>query len=161
LARAASFALHAKEGSGMSSDGLTDEAIRALLSRVRRIALVGASNKPSRPSFGVMRFLLAHGFQVVPVNPGLAGQAIHGQAVVGALEQAGTVDMVDVFREASAAPDIARQAVAAGATSLWLQLGVVSDEAGTIARDAGLVFVQDRCPAIEIPRLGLAPVRGS
>jgi len=140
----------------MRSDGLSDGDIRALLGSARRIALVGASAKPARPSHGVMRFLLRQGYQVVPVNPELAGQQIHGQRVVATLADAGPVDMVDVFREASATPEIARQAVAIGAKALWLQLGVVNDEAMRIARDGGLVAVQDRCPAIEIPRLGIA-----
>ena len=142
----------------MSSDGLSDDDIRALLTAVRRIAVVGASNKPARPSHGVMRFLLRQGYRVVPVNPGLAGQRIHGQTVVASLAEAGQVDMVDVFREASATPPIAREAVAIGAHALWLQLGEVNHEAMRIARQGGLVAVQDRCPAIEIPRLGLAPV---
>lgn len=145
----------------MSADGLTDDEIRALLGSVRRIALVGASNKPVRPSHGVMRFLLRQGYQVVPVNPGLAGQHILGRPVVATLEEAaasGPIDMVDVFREASATPEIARQAVAIGAKALWLQLGVVNDEAMRVARDGGLVTVQDRCPAIEIPRLRIGPV---
>lgn len=142
----------------MTSDGLSDDAIRTLLGGIRRIALIGASNKPARPSNGVMRFLLDHGYQVVPVNPLLAGQEIHGRKVVASLAEAGPVDMVDVFREARAAPEIARQAVAAGARALWLQLGVVNAEAGRIAREGGLAFVEDRCPAIEIPRLGIAAV---
>lgn len=142
----------------MSSDGLSDDDIRTLLGSVRRIGLVGASNKSQRPSFEVMGFLLRQGYHVVPVNPGLAGQEIHGQKVVASLAEAGPVDMVELFREASATPEFARQAVAIGARALWLQLGVVNDEAGRIARDGGLVFVQDRCPAIEIPRLGIAPV---
>lgn len=142
----------------MATDNLTDDALRQLLTSVRRIALVGASNKPERPSNGVLRYLLRHGYQVVPVNPGLAGQEIHGQRVVATLAEAGPIDMVDVFRESAAAAGIAQQAVAAGARALWLQLGVISDEARDIAAQAGLVFVQDRCPAIEIPRLGLAPV---
>jgi predicted CoA-binding protein len=142
----------------MATDNLTDDALRQLLASVRRIALMGASNKPDRPSNGVLRYLLRHGYQVVPVNPGLAGQEIHGQRVVATLAEAGPIDMVDVFRESAAAAGIAEQAVAAGAGALWLQLGVISDAARDIAAKAGLVFVQDRCPAIEIPRLGLAPV---
>jgi predicted CoA-binding protein len=142
----------------MATDNLTDAALKDLLASVRRIALMGASNKPDRPSNGVLRYLLRHGYQVVPVNPGLAGQEIHGQRVVATLAEAGPIDMVDVFRESAAAAGIAEQAVAAGAGALWLQLGVISDAARDIAAKAGLVFVQDRCPAIEIPRLGLAPV---
>jgi predicted CoA-binding protein len=142
----------------MATDNLTDDALRQLLASVRRIALMGASNKPDRPSNGVLRYLLRHGYQVVPVNPGLAGQEIHGQRVVATLAEAGPIDMVDVFRESAAAPGIAELAVAAGTGALWLQLGVISDAARDIAAKAGLVFVQDRCPAIEIPRLGLAPV---
>jgi hypothetical protein len=139
----------------MAADGLSDDDIRALLARVRRVALVGASNKTVRPSNEVMAFLLRHGFDVVPVNPGLAGQEIHGRRVVATLAEAGQVDMVDVFRESAATPEIAHEAVAIGAHALWLQLGVINEEAGRIARAAGLVFVQDRCPAIEIPRLGI------
>ncbi len=142
----------------MATDNLTDDALKNLLASVRRIALVGASNKPERPSNGVLRYLLHHGYQVVPVNPGLAGQEIHGQRVVATLAEAGPIDMVDVFRESAAAAGIAEQAVAEGAGALWLQLGVISDAARDIAAQAGLVFVQDRCPAIEIPRLGLARV---
>jgi hypothetical protein len=142
----------------MATDNLTDAALKDLLASVRRIALMGASNKPDRPSNGVLRYLLRHGYQVVPVNPGLAGQEIHGQRVVATLAEAGPIDMVDVFRESAAAAGIAEQAVAAGTGALWLQLGVISDAARDIAAKAGLVFVQDRCPAIEIPRLGLAPV---
>lgn len=142
----------------MTSDGLSDDAIRGLLGSVRRIALVGASDKPARPSNGVMAFLLGRGYQVVPVNPHLAGKMIHGQLVVATLAEAAPVDMVDVFREPAAAATIAREAVAVGARALWLQLGVMSREAGGIARAAGMTFVEDRCPAIEIPRLSIPPV---
>lgn len=129
--------------------------IAALLRQTRRIAVVGASNKPDRPSFGVMRFLLNRGYEVTPVNPGLAGQEIHGRRVVGSLEEAGPLDMVDVFRRSAEAGAVADEAVRLGAKSVWMQLGVVDEEAAARARDAGLEVVMDRCPAIEWGRLGL------
>ncbi|MCW8085090.1 CoA-binding protein [Sabulicella glaciei] len=129
--------------------------IASLLRQTRRIAVVGASNKPDRPSFGVMRFLLNRGYEVTPVNPGLAGQEIHGCRVVGSLEEAGPLDMVDVFRRSSDAGAVADEAVRLGAKSVWMQLGVVDEDAAARARAAGLEVVMDRCPAIEWGRLGL------
>lgn len=133
-----------------------DAAIAALLMRARRIALVGASDKPDRAAHGVMRFLLARGHEVVPVNPALAGQTLLGQRVVASLaEVGGRIDMVDVFRRAEAVPEIVEAAIAAGAAAIWLQLGVVHEAAAARAVAAGLDVVMDRCPAIEVRRLGL------
>ena len=129
--------------------------IPALLLRTRRIALVGASAKPDRPSFGVMRFLLDRGYEVTPVNPGLAGQEIHGRRVVATLAEAAPLDLVDVFRRSEEAGAVMDEAVALGARAIWLQLGVVDEAAAARARAAGLEVVQDRCPAIEWPRLGV------
>ena len=126
-----------------------------MLRRRPRIALVGASDKTSRPSHGVMRFLLDHGFDVVPVNPGLAGGSIHGQPVVASLAEVGPLDMVDVFRRSAEAGAVIDEAVALGAKAVWLQLGVVDEAAAARARAVGTMVVQDRCPAIEWPRLGL------
>jgi predicted CoA-binding protein len=115
--------------------------------------LVGASAKPGRPSNGVMRMLLAHGFAVTPVNPNLAGQVIHGQTVVATLAEAGPLDMVDVFRAPDSVGPIIEEAARLGARIVWLQLGVINEPAAAGGRAAGLTVVMDRCPAIEIPRL--------
>jgi predicted CoA-binding protein len=135
---------------------MTDAEIAKILSQTRRIAVVGASNKPERPSFGVMRFLLDQGYDVVPVNPGLAGQNIHGQPIVATLAEAAPLDMVDLFRNAADVEAPVQDAIRLGAKTIWMQLGVVNETAAQAARDAGLNVVMDRCPAIEIPRLGLA-----
>jgi len=139
----------------MRVDGLSDGQIREVLAGTRRIALVGASNKPERPSYGVMRFLLENGFEVVPVNPGLAGQKLLGQTVVGSLEEAAPLDMVDLFRNAAEVGPPVAEAIRLGAKTIWMQLGVVNEAAARAARDAGLTVVMDRCPAIEMPRLGM------
>ena len=135
-----------------------DEQIRRILTETKRIALVGASNKPARPSYGVMRFLLEHGYEVTPVNPGLAGQEILGRLVVGTLEEAGPLDMVDLFRNSAEVEAPVAEAIRLGAKSIWMQLGVVNEAAAEAARAAGLAVVMDRCPAIDIPRLGVKPV---
>jgi len=134
---------------------MTDAEIAKILSQTRRIAVVGASNRPERPSFGVMRFLLDQGYDVVPVNPGLAGQNIHGQPVVATLAKAAPLDMVDLFRNAADVEAPVQDAIRLGAKTIWMQLGVVNETAAQAARNAGLNVVMDRCPAIEIPRLGL------
>jgi predicted CoA-binding protein len=139
----------------MRVDGLSDGQIREVLAGTRRIAVVGASNKPERPSYGVMRFLLESGFEVVPVNPGLAGQKLLGQVVVGSLEEAAPLDMVDLFRNAADVGAPVAEAIRLGAKTIWMQLGVVNEAAARAARDAGLTVVMDRCPAIEMPRLGM------
>jgi predicted CoA-binding protein len=140
----------------MDYDGLTDDDIRSLLSGRPRIAMVGASNRPDRPSNGVLRFLLARGFTVVPVNPGLAGQLIHGQVVMPGLEKAAPLDLVDIFRAPENVGPVVAEAVRLGARTIWMQLGVVNHGAAAMARQAGLTVVMDRCPVIEFARLGLA-----
>lgn len=137
----------------------SDAEIAALLNSVRTIALVGASPKQDRPSWQVMGKLLAHGYRVIPVNPGLAGQEIHGQTVVCALADiSGPIDMVDIFRNSEAAGAVVDEAIAAGAGAVWMQLDVINAAAAARAETAGLKVVMNRCPAIEIPRLGIAPV---
>jgi hypothetical protein len=136
----------------MNSD---DVVIRDLLLATRRIAVVGASDRPNRPSHGVFGFLLARGYDAVPVNPVLAGREILGRRVLASLEEAAPLDMVDVFRRSSEAGAVVDQAVRLGARSAWLQLGVVDEAAAARARAAGLVVVMDRCPVIEWRRLGL------
>lgn len=138
----------------------TDADIFDLLTVTRRIALVGASANPDRPSNRVMRELLDHGYQVVPVNPGLAGGQLHGQTVVGSLADIdGPVDMVDIFRRSEDVPAVVEQAISIKAGAVWMQLGVVHNDAAAQAEAAGLKVVMDRCPAIEIPRLNVALVR--
>lgn len=132
------------------------ETIRDILSRTKRIAVVGASNNPARPSFEVMGFLIRQGFDVTPVNPGLVGQEILGRKVVASLDEAGALDMVDLFRNSAAVEAPVADAIRLGAKTIWMQLGVVNETAATAARAAGLAVVMDRCPAIEMPRLGLA-----
>jgi predicted CoA-binding protein len=139
----------------MNVDGQSDATIRQLLTTTRRIALVGASMKPWRASHGVMRFLLDHGFDVTPVNPVLAGQMLHGRVVVGHLQDALPLEMVDVFRNSSHVSGLVDDAIRLGATSIWMQLGVVDHEAAMRARAAGVTVVMDRCPVIEDRRLGL------
>ena len=132
-----------------------DAAIRDLLLATRRIAVVGASDRPDRPSHGVFRFLLDRGYDAVPVNPVLAGREIHGRNVVAALDQASPLDMVDVFRRSAEAGAVVDEAIRLGARSVWLQLGVIDPAAAARARAAGLAVVMDRCPVIEWHRLGL------
>jgi predicted CoA-binding protein len=139
----------------MMIDGLPDAAIRALLDHPRRIALIGASNKPNRPSFDVLGFLLDHDFDVTPVNPGLAGARIHGCTVAASLADAAPLDLVDIFRAPEQVGPVVDEAVQLGARTIWMQLGVVNEVAAETARRAGLTVVMDRCPKIEWYRLGL------
>ena len=132
-----------------------DAAIARILLGTARIALVGASANKARPSNHVMAFLLQRGYAVTPVNPGLAGQALHGQAVVAGLAAAAPLDMVDVFRAADQAGAVVDEAIRLGARTIWLQLGVINPEAAARARAAGLAVVMDRCPVIEWARLRL------
>ena len=141
----------------------SNEAIAQLLVQAKRIALVGASAKPERPSHRVMQFLLDEGYEVLPVNPGLAGQRLLGQTVYASLADLPTsVDMADIFRDAASLPAVTQDVVDAAIPAMWTQLGVVNSEAERTGLDAGLQMVVDRCPAIEIPRLrdaGLLPAR--
>jgi predicted CoA-binding protein len=140
----------------MTIDGLTDDAIRTILQTTRRIAVVGASAKPDRPSFGVLGFLVGRGYAVVPVNPGLVGGSIHGQPVMATLDDAAPLEMVDVFRASDQVAPVVADAIRLGAKTVWMQLGVIDRQAAMAARDAGLTVVMDRCPVIESARLGLA-----
>lgn len=135
---------------------MTEQEIKTILQQVKSIALVGASDKPHRASYGVMAYLLAQGYQVIPVSPKLAGQKLLEQKVYATLADIPQpIDMVDVFRNSEAAYGVAEEAIAIKAKVLWLQLGVINEEAEKLATEAGLKVVMDRCPKIDIPRLGL------
>ncbi len=138
----------------------TNDLITGILETVNTIALVGASNKPARPSYQVMAFLQKQGYKVIPINPGQAGGEILGETVYGSLEDApGPYDMVDIFRNSEAAGEITREAIRLaddkGISVVWMQLNIANDKAKAEAEEAGLVVVQNRCPKIEIERLGL------
>ena len=136
-----------------------DEDISQLLKEARTIALVGASDNPGRASFGVMKFLQNQGYRVIPVNPRITGEHVHGEFVWRELAQIGEpIDIVDIFRNSEDAAGTVDEAIAVGAKAVWMQLGVVNEEAATKAEAAGLKVVMDRCPKIEIARLGLAKV---
>ncbi|KQU48170.1 CoA-binding protein [Sphingomonas sp. Leaf339] len=137
----------------------TDAQIRDLLESARTIALVGASDRPNRPSYGVMAMLQRHGYRVIPVNPQITGEHVHGEFVFRELSQLGDpIDIVDIFRKSAAAGEVVDQAIAIGAKAVWMQLGVIDHDAAERAEAAGLKVVMDRCPAIDIPRLGLARI---
>jgi uncharacterized protein len=125
-----------------------------ILAEARTIAIVGASPRPDRPSHGVMRYLLAQGYRVIPVRP-LDCADVLGVPCVATLADVGEpVDLVDVFRRVEHCPDHAREAVAIEARAVWLQLGLVSPEARAIAEEAGLDYVENECTAIVHRRLG-------
>lgn len=137
-----------------------DADIADLLNRARTIALVGASDRPDRPSHQVMRVLQDWGYRVLPVNPQLTGEHIHGEYVWRELAQIGEpIDIVDIFRRPIAAGEAVDEAIAAGARSVWLQIGVINHDAAARAEAAGLKVVMNRCPAIELPRLRIPPIR--
>jgi predicted CoA-binding protein len=131
-----------------------DSLIKSILRSTKTIAMVGASGNDMRPSYFAMMYLLAKGYVVHPINPGMAGKKILGQSVYGSLREVpAPVDMVDIFRTSDAAPEIVREALAEkdrlGIKTIWMQLGVISEEAARLARDAGLTVIMDRCPKIE------------
>jgi predicted CoA-binding protein len=134
----------------------SDEEIADLLRKARTFAIVGASDRPSRPSYGVMRFLQDHGYRTLPVNPQITGEHVLGEFVWRELAQIGVpIDIVDIFRRPEAAAEAVEQAIFVGAKAVWMQLGVVNEQAASRAEAAGLLVVMDRCPKIEISRLAL------
>jgi len=136
-----------------------DEDIAELLRNARTIAVVGASDRPSRPSYGVMQFLQEWGYRVLPVNPQITGEHVLGEFVWRELAQIGVpIDIVDIFRRPEAALEAVEQAIFVGGKAVWMQLGVINEEAATRAEAAGLKVVMDRCPHIEIPRLRVPKV---
>jgi len=136
-----------------------DEDIAELLKNARTIAVVGASDRPDRPSYGVMKFLQQWGYRVLPVNPQITGEHVLGEFVWRELAQIGIpIDIVDIFRRSEMAGEAVDQAIFVGAKAVWMQLGVINEEAAARAETAGLKVVMDRCPHIEIPRLGIPRV---
>lgn len=136
-----------------------DEDIAELLQNARTIALVGASDNPDRPSFGVMRFLQDQGYRVIPVNPRITGEHVHGEYIWRELGQIGDpIDIVDIFRRSEEVGPVVDEAIAVGAKAIWMQIGVIDEAAAARAEAAGLKVVMDRCPKIEFRRLGLRPV---
>jgi predicted CoA-binding protein len=134
----------------------SETEIRALFAQPRRIAVVGASPNPARDSNRVLGFLVSQGHDVIAVNPGHAGTTIHGAPVVARLADIDPpAEMVDIFRNSEAAGTAVDEAIAHGASAVWMQLGVINMDAAARAEAAGLAVVMDRCPKIEIPRLGL------
>jgi predicted CoA-binding protein len=137
-----------------------DTDIAALLKSARVFAVIGASPKPDRPVYGVMERLIAQGYAVVPVNPGQTGARILGQTVYASLaDTPAPVDIVDIFRAPDAAlatvEDAIEQKDRLGLKAVWMQLGVINEEAARRAQGAGLTVVMDRCPKIELGRLGV------
>ena len=142
---------------------LDDAGVRELLGSARRIAVIGASDRPGRASFDVFQHLRRVGFDCVPVNPKAAEVAGVGAypTLADAVEATGRFDIVDVFRRPELCAEHAREAVAAGARCLWLQLGIVDWESAKIAHDAGLDVVMDRCLSVEWRRLGRRGTEGA
>ena len=136
-----------------------DADIAQLLKDTRTIALIGASDRPDRPSYRVMRVLQDWGYRVLPVNPQITGEHVHGEYVWRELGQIGEpIDMVDIFRRPTAAGEAVDAAIAAGVKAVWLQIGVINQEAAARAEAAGLKVVMDRCPAIDLPRLRIPKI---
>lgn len=140
------------------SPPISDDLILGILETVHTIALIGASAKPERPSYQVMNFLISKGYEVHPVNPGLAGKTLLDRPVFGALSDIpGNIDMVDIFRASEAAGDIIDEAISVADAKkisvIWMQLGVKNAAARARAEAAGLVVIENRCPKIEYGRL--------
>jgi predicted CoA-binding protein len=161
----------AEQTGAMDHDRYPDSYLRDVLSGVRTIAVVGASPRPHRPSHGVMRYLQRHGYRAIPVNPFAAGATILGSPCYASLadipvDDIGPIDMIDIFRRSEAAGAVVGEAIALGVKpgvkpaikAIWMQLGVVDPAAAARAEASGIKVVMNRCPAIEIPRLGLPPL---
>lgn len=129
------------------------EYLASILSEVKTIAMVGASPDATKFSYGVLRVLHEQGYNMIPVNPRHAGKQIRGLTVFASLADIDQpIDMVEVFRASEALPGIAQEAIDVGASVLWSQIGVYSEEAAALAESAGLRVVMDRCPKIELFR---------
>jgi O-acetylhomoserine (thiol)-lyase len=141
--------------SGIDPIPYPDAQLRAILQRVKTIAMVGASSNWNRPSYFVMKYLQGKGYRVIPVNPGIAGQTLLGEMAYRSLRDIPEpVDMVDVFRPARDTPAIVDDAIAIGVKVVWMQLGIRNDEAAAMTEEAGIEVIMNRCPKIEFGRLG-------
>jgi uncharacterized protein len=142
----------------MSNDAYPDAFLRDILAAVKTIAVAGASDKSTRPSYGVFAYLLAHGYHVIGVNPNLAGKSVHGAAFYKTLADVpGPIDVVDIFRNSAAAGGVVDEALALNPRPkvIWMQLGVRDDAAAARARAVGVKVVMNRCPKIEYERLAI------
>lgn len=135
------------------------EQLRKILETVRTIALVGASDKPNRPSHEVMAYLQGRGYRVIPVNPRLAGGTVLGETVYGNLASIpDSIDMVDLFLAPDRTDAVIDAAIERGIPVIWMQIGVINEEGAARAEKAGTTVVMDKCPKQEIPRLGISLV---
>ena len=134
----------------------SDQDLTELLQGARTIALVGASDRPDRASYGVMKFLQDHGYRVFPINPRITGEHVHGEFIWRELAQIGEpIDIVDIFRKTEDVGPAVEEAIAAGAKAVWMQLGIANAEAAAKAEAAGLKVVEDKCLKIELARSGI------
>lgn len=134
----------------------TEAYLRNILKNARTIAVVGASDNPQRASYDVAQFLVDKGYDVIPVNPNLAGKEVHGRTAVASLRDIGRpIDIVDIFRRPEHVPPVVDEAIEVGARAVWMQIGVVHDEAARKAQAAGLDVVMNRCLKIELSVLNL------
>ena len=134
----------------------TDAEIDELLKGARVIAIVGASDRPDRASYGVMKAVQDRGYRTIPVNPRITGEHVHGEYVWRELCQIGEpIDIVDIFRKGEDAGPVVDEAIAVGAKAIWMQLGIRNAEAAAKAEAAGLKVIEDKCLKIELARSGL------
>jgi len=139
----------------MNHDDYSDDYLRGILTDANTIAIVGASPRPQRPSHRVMQFLQRHGYRAIPVNPFVDGEILGERVYARLADILEKIDMVDIFRRSELAGAAVDDAIAIGARYVWMQLDVWDEAAARRAEAAGIKVVMDRCPAIEIPRLGL------
>jgi uncharacterized protein len=138
----------------VNHDTYSDAYIGNILANCRTFAFVGASPTQSRPSYFAMKYLMAKGYRVIPVNPVYVGKELLGQKIFASLADIKeSVDVVDMFRGPDVAPEVVREAIAIGAKVMWMQLGIRNDDAAEMAEKAGLKVVMNRCPKIEYGRL--------